>query len=258
MERNIQEIIQKIKDLIAAGQIKEALEDLLNAFPTDKDIFSHNSRYNVLQKNEGKGIVSYTDYNLEYNKIREALLNKIDELEKDNTNTQPMDSNKQKADGISSVINKVDINGDYNVALVGVTAGRDIIIERPKPPISLEDLHTKANNFLNSNPPDHEQALNYLNEAINKDKKFVDAYVTRGFIWLQQEKYMPAIADFKEALVLNPEHCVALNNLIASYIKIENYQEAFCWAEKGIENKCSQKLSEIKYHYEQLKKRKIG
>ena len=214
MEKNIQEIIKKIRALIAGGKLKKALEEALEAFPGDNEIIILSSRYNKLQRNVGIGVVSNPDNNLEYNNIISALLNKTDEIEKDNSNIHPMDSNKQKADVTPLVSNQANINGDRNT-----------VIQENKGIININSqdkkgFHETVIKFMKKRHFD--KAKTYLTKAINANPNYAPAYADRGMVRLKLEKPRDAIRDYETAVSLDPNSFKALHPLGVLYILDEN------------------------------------
>src|SRR5882724_10035228 len=60
-----------------------------------------------------------------------------------------------------------------------------------------------------SRGPDHDLAIADYNEAIRLDPKNAAAYNNRGFAYGQKGDYDKALADFSEAIRLKPDYAVA-------------------------------------------------
>lgn len=67
---------KNVKKLVADSKIKEAIELALDTFPTyEQEVLLLKSRYIKNEKDQGQGMISWTDYIVELNKIRKVLLN---------------------------------------------------------------------------------------------------------------------------------------------------------------------------------------
>ncbi|MEZ5083744.1 MAG: tetratricopeptide repeat protein [Bacteroidales bacterium] len=64
---------------------------------------------------------------------------------------------------------------------------------------------------------DYEKAMADYSEAIKINPEFRRAYEQRGYIYSLQENYGPAISDFKMALSLNPKSYIAWCSLGFNY-----------------------------------------
>jgi len=83
---------------------------------------------------------------------------------------------------------------------------------------------------------DYDPALKNINEAIEKDDEFVEAYIIKGQIFEELEKYNPAIDAYKQAVDVDPEF---FPNVIYSigllHFKMGEYQKAKTQFEKFLE-----------------------
>lgn len=85
---------------------------------------------------------------------------------------------------------------------------------------------------------DHSSALNYLNKAINRNPKYVDAYVLLGNCQDCLDKYEDAIASYDKALQIDPGHAEAWFNKGISLKKFGQTKEALQCIEKSIDLYC--------------------
>jgi protein O-mannosyl-transferase len=77
------------------------------------------------------------------------------------------------------------------------------------------------------NPPQPELALADYSKAIDMDPGYVEAYLSRGSIYVDQlGKYDLGIADFSKALEMNPANMDAVVNIGVAYYKEGNFDEA--------------------------------
>ena len=80
---------------------------------------------------------------------------------------------------------------------------------------------------------DYDPALKNINEAIEKDDEFVEAYIIKGQIYEELEKYNPAIDAYKKAVDVDPEF---FPNVIYSigllHFKMGEYKKAKTQFEK--------------------------
>src|SRR5688572_3689638 len=65
------------------------------------------------------------------------------------------------------------------------------------------ELYTEADNFRVRGQ--HSQAIQLLNEAIAKDKKFVEAYYRLGLVYMTIKNYSKAIENFEHGLSLTTD-----------------------------------------------------
>jgi OOP family OmpA-OmpF porin len=65
------------------------------------------------------------------------------------------------------------------------------------------ELYTEADNFRVRGQ--HAQAIELLNEAISKDKKFVEAYYRLGLVYMTIKNYSKAIENFEKGLSLTTD-----------------------------------------------------
>lgn len=77
------------------------------------------------------------------------------------------------------------------------TSGQATLSTKSKKAI---ELYTEADNFRVRNQSD--QAIQLLNQAISKDKSFVEAYYRLGLVYLGIKKYPEAILNFEKAASL--------------------------------------------------------
>ncbi len=71
-----------------------------------------------------------------------------------------------------------------------------------------------------------EQALADYNQAIQLNPKYADAYNNRGIVYRKQGKYDLALADYNQAIQLNPKYADAYNNRGIVYRKQGKYDLA--------------------------------
>lgn len=65
------------------------------------------------------------------------------------------------------------------------------------------ELYTEADNYRVRGQ--HEQAIELLNDAISKDKKFVEAYYRLGLVYLTIKNYSKAVENFEKGLGLTDD-----------------------------------------------------
>ena len=69
---------QKVKDYIANNMIEECLDYLISSAPEEDAFLLLKSRYSRNAKEAHKGILGRTQYNLEYNKVINAILKLVE------------------------------------------------------------------------------------------------------------------------------------------------------------------------------------
>jgi apolipoprotein N-acyltransferase len=72
--------VEQIHELIAADQIERALNLLSGQFEDDHEIIVQMSRLSELEKKQRMGILSEGEYNVEKNRIRDAVLKTLTTL----------------------------------------------------------------------------------------------------------------------------------------------------------------------------------
>ena len=85
---------------------------------------------------------------------------------------------------------------------------------------------------------DHSSALHYLKKAIDRNPKYVDAYVLLGNCQDCLDKYEDAIASYDKALQIDPGHAEAWFNKGISLKKFGQTKEASQCIEKSINLYC--------------------
>ena len=107
-------------------------------------------------------------------------------------------------------------------------------------------LYTQASLYL-------QQSLKALEEDETDNAALI--YNALGFVYFSQEQYDLAIRNYKEALKIDPQYVIALNNLANSYEKKQLIQQALEMYEKVLE--IEPKNSIAKRRAESLKKRLV-
>jgi outer membrane protein OmpA-like peptidoglycan-associated protein len=65
------------------------------------------------------------------------------------------------------------------------------------------ELYNQADNFRVRGQ--YQQAIDLLNEAINRDKKFVEAYYRLGLVYMAARRYPLAVQNFEQGLILTSD-----------------------------------------------------
>ncbi|WP_235316474.1 tetratricopeptide repeat protein [Porphyromonas macacae] len=73
---------------------------------------------------------------------------------------------------------------------------------------------------------EYEQALEFYNQSIEKDSSLSNTFSNRGFIWCILKDTANAIRDYFQAIKLDSNNVVALNNLGSIYGDRMEYKEA--------------------------------
>src|SRR5688572_19966944 len=107
------------------------------------------------------------------------------------------------------------------------------------------ELYTEADNFRVRGQ--HSQAIELLNEAISKDKKFVEAYYRLGLVYLTIKNYPKAIENFELGLSLTADikkQKVFWYDLGETYLLTGQYDKASATLNEfvKVENQNKQKL----------------
>lgn len=89
------------------------------------------------------------------------------------------------------------------------------------------ELYTEADNYRVRGQ--HETAIRLLDQAIEKDKNFAEAYYRRGLVYFTRKEYNRAIADFEKGLSLTQDpnrQKVYWFDLGEAYLATGNYAKA--------------------------------
>lgn len=81
-----------------------------------------------------------------------------------------------------------------------------------------------------------------LDKAIEKDNKYLGAYINRGANKAALDSFEAAIADYKMVLELDSNNTLALFNTANNYKRLEEYDSAISFYNKAFESKGGQKL----------------
>src|SRR5688572_26660545 len=98
------------------------------------------------------------------------------------------------------------------------------------------ELYTEADNFRVRGQ--HAQAIELLNEAISKDKKFVEAYYRLGLVYLTIKNYPKAIENFEKGLSLTDDikkQKVFWYDLGEAFLQAGDYEKASATLTKFVE-----------------------
>ena len=138
-------------------------------------------------------------------KREKGLLVKIARLEEENRElrTSPASTNIQK---------KEDLKKQFQETTQGLSA-----VEWDQKAFALlkDGKYTAPN-----------QALEYLNEAINLDPNYALAYNSRGLVYVDLGKYQRAIEDYNQAIRLNPTDSSAYAHRGIAYLNLGQHQQA--------------------------------
>ncbi|MDL5049224.1 tetratricopeptide repeat protein [Oscillatoria amoena NRMC-F 0135] len=89
------------------------------------------------------------------------------------------------------------------------------------------ELYNQADNFRVRGQ--HQQAIDLLNEAIARDKKFVEAYYRLGLVYMTTKRYPLAVQNFETAAALTTDvkkHRVIWYDLGEAYLNTGQYDKA--------------------------------
>ncbi len=109
------DLSQQVKDFLIKGDIAKALSTFLqnNTDPdTENSLILLSGRWNRLRQEELSGIISREDANLEKAKIQHAILEMMREISP---------QSQAQADSPNSPTNQVEVEGDGNIVIQGVT-----------------------------------------------------------------------------------------------------------------------------------------
>jgi tetratricopeptide (TPR) repeat protein len=88
----------------------------------------------------------------------------------------------------------------------------------------------------------YKQAIELLDKAIEKDPKYLGAYINRGADKSALENYEEAIKDYKTVLDLDPNNTLALYNIGNNYKRLGNYKTAIEFYNQAFDTKGGQTL----------------
>jgi tetratricopeptide (TPR) repeat protein len=99
-----------------------------------------------------------------------------------------------------------------------------------------------------------DQALEYVQKAIQKDSRSIQAYNLQGVILNKLGRYPESIQSFQSVLKIDPNYAVASVNLAIAYINNKNFDKARELLEKTLPTVQDQKLKEkIQEYLEKIK-----
>lgn len=99
-----------------------------------------------------------------------------------------------------------------------------------------------------------DQAMEYVQKAIQKDSRSIQAYNLQGVILNKLGRYPEAIQSFQNVLKIDPNYAVASVNLAVAYINDKNFDKARQLLERTLSTLQDQKLKEkIQEYLEKLK-----
>jgi tetratricopeptide (TPR) repeat protein len=83
----------------------------------------------------------------------------------------------------------------------------------------------------------YKEAIQTLDKAISKDKKFLGAYINRGADKSALGDFKGAIEDYEKVIALDPKNTLALFNIGNNYNRLNNYKKAVDYYDKAMETK---------------------
>lgn len=88
----------------------------------------------------------------------------------------------------------------------------------------------------------YKEAIELLDKAIEKDPKYLGAYINRGADKSALGNYEEAIKDYKTVLDLDPKNTLALYNIGNNYKRLGNYKTAIEFYNQAFDTKGGQTL----------------
>jgi tetratricopeptide (TPR) repeat protein len=106
------------------------------------------------------------------------------------------------------------------------------------PATRVEALQHRSRGKTWHDQKEYDKAIADYGEAVRLDPKYAAAYLGRGVSWLAKKEYDKAMADYDEAIRLDPNYAVALNNKAWIYAtcpvaRLRNGNEAIKLAERA-------------------------
>lgn len=104
-----------------------------------------------------------------------------------------------------------------------------------------------AHDYLNeadklSEQKKHKEAIKLLNKAVQKDPKYLGAYINRGADKSALGDYKGAIEDYKNVLQIDPKNTLALFNIGNNYKRLDDFKTAVEYYDKAFDTKGGQTL----------------
>ena len=104
-----------------------------------------------------------------------------------------------------------------------------------------------AHDYLNeadkfSEKKKHKEAIKLLNKAVQKDPKYLGAYINRGADKPALGDYKGATEDYKNVLQIDPKNTMALFNIGNNYKRLDDFKTAVEYYDKAFDTKGGQTL----------------
>ena len=103
-----------------------------------------------------------------------------------------------------------------------------------------EDYFNEAEKLADKG--EYKEAILLLDKAIEKDSKFLGAYINRGADKTALNDYQGAIKDYEKVLEIDSNNTLALFNIGNNYKRLENYSTAVDYYTKAFETKGGQPI----------------
>lgn len=231
-------IAKRLKIMITEDDIKgviytlqEHISDLKGQI-MEADLLQYTARLNGMEREKDLGIIPLDRYNIERNQLRQILIEKIVQLQKEEKpeNVAPPQADIEDGDLLLEQASKLYFEGEYRQAEAVIKKALDKHFVK----YDLAEAYSILGNIYNQ--------MDYFQDAIEAYQKALEINPNSGVYWTNlgvayrlTAQYDKAESCYQKALAINPDYPELYTSLGAFHLThTMKFSEAITYLEKAI------------------------